>query len=1261
MHVTDKLKNLPAKAKKQLQTALLLLCAMATFAVPAFGGGYSVMKTEHVTGQAAAIEDVDLLLVAASAFGEARKAMNATDLDAQGYFVENTSKIVTESKWQNIGLIVGARDSLSGSTWTTYQSPITLSASEVLTYGNDNLANAYNKYKAFGFAVQNLNNSAQKSNTTAVSVEEGLDAMSSAAIKLGSFGVKFLNDYNPGPVLLALYDSRYLATYSSNKLVQIVLGNDVLKNIVTLFGDQIPGTGVSFFLILNAVIAIVCFALSMFLILLGNRTMGDSIKKFLVRIVIGCAGIYIIANLMSTVLGWVNGTIMNAGASETSAYVEENLNVYDWYLTGFQLPAGTTLQIDAQGNFIFTPGIVRAINEYTYNRLVGGANDDAIKSRMETYTQNGNLGMASFVTPSATSADGADAWATDVYYAIMKNYAENKEDLLDDGGDDSSPLHGLSGNIIYKSRYLWMSALNVQRNGDGWNVTGNGLTSYYGLNPISAFNLVRSDFSGESITATQTVYPSLAYVAFDVVNQYDTSASTNMNAITRFIACFTLVLAALKGLITIFTAGFAGLLSGGVKTAFGSSGGLGQAIGAVIALLFGIIGISVIMSMTLSLLDTVYGIAVELVGDVEVIDAFLQPIQDAVGGIPVIGALLVKLFRSLAEAIMTLILALTFPKLGGIPITMFAQCMADLPARVGERAQMIEGMLLSGRGSAGGGLGHNPRSGQYARQAQAMASQAFSRASQQAGAIMGMGAAAAASIGGAALSTVGKELNKKGDAIEGKPENPGVGNWDDMTPEQQAKAAEAAQNTEGWADMDEDARQAALNDAGVYDDGTADGGSSNGAGADVTEDAEGIGTVDETADGSTVEEDEAPVGDSYAAGTIDDPNAPDVHTPGQEDSMNQPAAGGSMPTTEGQSGSVPVTGTQGTSQAGMPATGTSNGIPVPGQKAGSSERSVSGASGGSSSGSSGGTTNTTTNSGGTTQVQNVKEGDHIEGGRQNLDTNVRQESKLNAHNVDASSNLNNEQITDFGAAGSTTAPSYDGVTPTGSLGSSVSSGQTSSTGVPGMGSAGTGVSGMGASSRNTMGGSLPTSTGSGGRNTSSAQQSGAAGNYTSVNQSMQTDGNMAENLNAQMQQTVQFNAGADQSRTMNQEYGSSQGAPGMPEGLDQASDRRAQRAADGGGVGQSMNQTSTSKWGKEMTIKEQRQARALHAAGDALQMMGGNRTMGQGISEALSYAKDAAIVYAMPDDLQNSGFITQVRMRRLEQQRRQDQRNNNKK
>lgn len=1287
MKVLDKVKNLPTKVKKQLQTALLLLCAITTFAVPAFGGGYNILKDESVISSAAAIEDVDLLLVAASAFGEARKVMNATDNDAKSVFTSNTTAIVG-SKWQNIGLLVGARDALSGSTWSTYQSPITLSNTEVSTYGSDAFVIAYNKYKAFGYAVQNLNNSAQKSNSSAVSVEEGLDAMSSAAIKLGSFGTKFLNDYNPGPVLLSLYDISYLSNghYSSNQLVQIIRNNDVLYNVISFFGTS-PGAGLpSMFILMNAVIATFGLALSMLITLLGNRSIGDGIRKFLIRIVVGTVGIYVIAQVLSTGLDLLDNTIGTVGSSSSAAYVENNLNVYDWYLTGFEVPSGITLDIDATGNFVFSREKVRAINEYTYSRITGNpANDDAIKERMETYSQNGNIGTASFITPSSTSSDGEnEAWATDVYYAIMNNYAQNKENLMDGNDEESSPLYGKGDNFrLTLSKYLWMSYLNMSQDGDIWHVTGSSSTIFYGLNPISAFNMVRSDFSGDAISATATVYPSLAYVAFDVTRGFDTTGSNNMNAITRFIASFTLILAAMKGLITIVTAGFGGILAGGTKTAFGSSHGLGQAIGGVIALVFGTIGISVIMSMTLSLLDTLYGMALGLVGETDIISTFLQPVQDAVGKIPVLGSLLMGICSSITEMILTLILSLTFPKMGGIPITIFAQYMADLPGRIAEKGQMIEGMLLSGRSSAGGGLPGGPKGGQrsqYGRQAQQMAGQAFSNGARQASKVIKAGAAAAGSLAGASLATAGKAINKKADNLEGKPGNPGISNWDELSAQQQAKAAEVAAKTENWENMDEDARQAVLREAGVYDDNNAQENTNSQLDTDSAQETESLET-DNSSDGAGAPENEQsldengdpinpdaqPIGDN---GNPVDQNAQPVD--GNGNPINSAAAPetGQTGIENGESGSLgnTVVSTGGTREAGdnnkdsghtsdgtaKTETGNADGTLNGNTGAADNSNAASGGKGTTEpqhiNGNTGETTDTAEG-----KTMNVVENNSKEGDSQQLNTSVNANTKLDAQNVDNGMSINEDNSKDVNA-GDFNSSSLDGTSTNNSMTNMTGGPVTSSAGDKAVTAQSQAASQ--ASSQNVhTGGALPLTHGDGRRE--STQFAGNQVQYHSVNDMMsQTDGNASTEVNAETQNSVQFSGNDVADQSVSAAAGSSPTgdmSQNMPlGGFDESTDRNAQRAADNGVESQSMNGTSKSKWGKDMSIKEQKQARFMHAVGDGLQMAGGNRTMGQGVREALGHAKDAAIAYSVPielDDPNAHPFLSNVRNRRNEREK----------
>lgn len=1348
MKVTEQIKSLPAKVKTQLRATLLLVCAIATFLVPAFGGGYNVIKNEPVTSSAGAIEDVDLLLVAASAFGEARKVVYASDNDAIQTFIDNTATIIG-TKWQNIGLIVGAREALSGSTWSIYQAPITMSATEVANYNNSTIANAYNKYKAFGYAVQVLNKKAQKSKSTAAIFNKGLDAMSAAAIKLGSFGTKFLNDYNPGPVLLALYDSSYLSTYSSNKLVQIIVGNQVLKNIICLFGDKVGNTGLSFFVLINAVVAVISFACSLFLTLLGNRNIGDGVRHFIVRVVIGTAGIYVIANVMSVALGWVSDTVLNVGAAEDSEYVEKNLNIYDWYLTGFSLPTGLTLEINADGKFVFEPDTVRKINEHTYSRLVGTPSDEGMRDRMENYVQTGNVGTASFVTPSITTGSDDDgttgeSWATDAYYAILKNYAENKSSdeggLLAGNDEDNSPLSG-KHSVLYASQYFYMSTLSMSEANGGWSVRNyNSNSNYYGLNPISAFNLVRSDFSGGAITSTSTVYPKLAYVMFNAVTTHASSGSNNMNSLTRFIASFTLILASMKGLITIFTAGFGGMLSGGIKTATGSSHGFGQALGGVVAIILGIIGISVIMSMSLSLVDTIYGMCKDLIVGSEVVDAFLEPITDSLSEIPFgIGDVLASACNSIVNTILTLILSLTFPKLGGIPITVFAQYMADLPGRIAEKAQMIESMLMSGRSSAGGGLpGGKHGGGQNGRRAQQMAGQAFSNGARQAGQVISAGAAAVGSLAAASLSAAGKALNKKADRIGGKPDNPGISNWGDLSPEQQARAAEVAAKTEGWENMDEDARQAALRNAGVYDDNNADSGAAAGTvdGTD-NENPEGVNDVNETetADGAPNESEDNPEGmdteepidsaepmddntdappvtdeDSVdkaaAADAQSDENAavpvgaddvndniesfPDIREAGAEDSMNTgEQAGADNMGTSGTGTDSADTGNTGTADAGVSGVGNSAGGTTGGDGTTGSGTSGSGTTGAANSGTTGSGAGTSGsagtesqhieggNAGGSSEGSSVtvNEGSNMQAGNQQLNTNVAQQNNMQAQNVDESRQLTNEESSNLENS---------------SLDNRSSS---STTGMPDQASGSNGMGAQGiqgmqgvnaqASSAN-MNGSSHVMNQSSVHNTSQGTQNAVhnnsqTGGNSSMNTSANTQQNVANggqsvNVNTRAQQNTNVNAAGDNSRTMNDSRTVNNGTSPTQ----QAAEAAARQPMNGGmgqqphgqqsqnqtnpAAGQGMDGTSRSPYGKEMTIREQRQARALHAMGDALQMMGGNKSMRDGVKDALGYAKEAAEAYAVPIEIQDANahpFLSTIHSRRKAYEKKRDQKSVN--
>lgn len=1167
MKAVTKIKSLPWKVKRELQAILLLACVVVTFAMPAFYGGYNALKTEHIESSAA-ITDIDLLLVGSSAFGEARKIMNSTNPDAQEQFIKNVETLVG-SKWQNLGLLLGPKDALSGSTWNVFQNPTTLSYFEVQNYnGTDDKApgfvEAYEKYQAFGSAVGKLNMEARRSHSSAVSVEESLDSLSSAALKLGNFGTKFLNDYNPAPVILSLYDSSNLTTYSDNKLIKIVQSNQVMKQIICLFGDKVAGTDVSFFVMFNIVIAIMTFALSLLLSLAGNQSIGDGFRKFLVRIVIGTVGIYVIGTVMSVMLDHVTDTVLNSEAAESASFIENNLNVYDWYQTGFSIPTTVNdLKIGKDGDFKFSKKTVEAINRYTYSRLTGktGSAED-IKKRMENYAKDKNYVVASFVTPTykANSEGEGEAWATDTYYEMMERFAANEE--LTDAGVVGPSI------AIYSSRYLWMSNLKMEKNRGGtWKLSMLGTTdptsgdcskdNLYGLNPISAFNLLRTEFSGLNITATNEVYPTISYVAYDAVNVTEPSDGSNMNSILRFIAIFTIIMAALKGMITIFTAGFGGILAGGIKTAAGSSHGLGQAIGGVIAILGGLIGISLILSVTMTLLDAVYGIAYELLSGAEIIDAILEPIEDAVGDIPLIGDLIMNACECVVGFLLTLIFSLTFPKLGGIPINVFCQYMADLPGKIAERAQMIEGMIMTGRSSAGHGLGPRPGGGSgggYGRMAAAQASQAFGNAQRQAvGVMAGVGAAGAA-ITGMGLSAAGKAMNKKADAAEGKPSNPGLDNWDDLSPEEQSAAAAAAADAgDEWDDMDQEARQKAMEErmeaekADAQEGTDADGADADGESPDG--EAESLaGDLDEDADSvNTGDGDMASISEAVGEEGAESAEGADV-----ADDME----GQSLGDEDGNADGADVTDADGLSMA----------------EGGSEE--------------------------GDADYDNTQE-------TLNAEQNVTNDIKADAD----ARNVDNSSLTEDNDSDDAEGTQLDGK---------------DADGKP--------ISGM----------------------NDKDDMAKKAGENTPGSMSANVQNNQTANMKNDQKANIQASQ-VDKSKatSMSRNETKTGQNTGQKTGTGQST-----RSRTSGGEG--LNGTSTSAWGKEMTVKEQRKARIMHAVGDGLQMAGGNRTVGDGLKDAAGHLKDAAVAYTISDDVLPTltGSVREQRRMR-DARRRRNQQNNN--
>lgn len=838
------------KKKQLVKRTLLLLLFVVTCAVPILSGtGGVAFQPKQVTADAAGTyEKTALDFAAATAFEDARSMAKMDESDDPLYttFYDNLKALTDGNHWGNVGLFIGPRGvSKNVDNISTLFSSVTVDEKQMQTYDSET-GDAFSKYKAFGTAMQKLNAQSMKKKGASSSLEEGLNEVSAAAAKLTNLGTNLIKDYNPAPLVLAMVDNSELSQNPDNKLVAVVNGNENLREMFSFLGSN-TGFGIPWSYFLTCLAAFLLLVTSVLMTLFNGRAAGENIRKMIVKIVIGCVAVPLIAKGLNWGIDFLGDAADIQANAPNDQYVSQNLNLSDWYATGFSIPSGVSIHIDEKGRFQLSPENVKAINEHTYQIVTGKTpTPTAMKNRMEeAHVQlNQALNSVSFSEPIRKSDN--EPWKTATFYRVLDQFGKNETWSDVEKGDPSTV------------GYLFANGLIMAKDGDGWNVEGTGET--YGISPIAATNLMRTTFSSSSMVGNLNGY--MGGVAFDV----DTGAAmgdAHMNAIIRFLATFSLVMAAMKGLFSIFAAGFGGILGGSAKGALGSSPGLGQAVGGVIALVGGVFGIGVIMTMSFTLLDQVYGIVCDLFSTVQGGTNLLEPLAEAVPDIPIIGPLFARALKDVGSFLITLFCAITLPKFGGIPVTLFCQYLSELPHVMAERAQQIEnkftGDFRAGGGRMGGGAMGSAGSlfNQAANSGKDQMKALGKGASMVGGALLGFGAAKA-----------GSALNNALDKKEGKDGETSMAEaTDDETLANEEEAMASAEGDDLNAGMEQSEDMDAMADA-------ADESAEAGADSDAM-----MGTVapDPMSDGKE--------GDSTLAETYTEGSDVDTDTLSEEDQM----------------------------------------------------------------------------------------------------------------------------------------------------------------------------------------------------------------------------------------------------------------------------------------------------------------------------------------------------------------------------------------
>lgn len=747
-----------------LKNALLLCLCLVTLAVPILSGTGGTAFAEPVNAQAAAYDDVAIDMAGATAFEDARKTAGKEGGDTQTQFTENISALTGGNHWGNVGLLVGPKSTgQTSENWSTLRSPVSINKEQIDSYNGS--SNSFTKYKTFGGAVQKMNERAKKEGSSAYSLQEGLDQMTAVGASLGNLGITLLQQYNPAPLLGALVDngvlvgsSRYswtaglAADAGSNELVQFVNapGNENIKGFFDVMGGTVA-FGLPLTFLIMAFLIFILLITSVLLTLFNGRSAGENVRKALVKLVVGCVAVPLVVTMLNSGIGFLADMSATTTTAPQDNYVRQNLNFADWQATGFAMPSGTSITINEDGEFVMEQEDVEAINKFTYKQIMGVDNPSSaeMKERMEEVFNLSEAAqqVVSFAEPVRVT-DGRP-WLTEKFYQIMDNFGNNKE-LMDGVEDpDLATLAGVG--------YLDYAELTMSKSGDTWTVSGTD--KRFGISPVSATNIMRTTFTGSSITASDN--GTVGGVVFNADNGVSDGID-QPNGLIKFLLMWSIVMAGIRGLVTIFTSGFGGLIGGSAKAAAGMSTGLGQAIGGVVALVGGIFGISLMMSVAYGFIINIYDVLKDIITTLltAVIagpDALAQDIGDSVSGIPVIGGWLQRIFIDFVSVIMTFIAGFTLPKFGGVPITLFCQYLAEIPHRFAMEAQQIENKF-TGDFRAGGMGGY----GGAMSSASTLMNNAYNQAGNQLKQ-MGAGAATiAGAVGGFGLTKLGQKLEKSG-------------------------------------------------------------------------------------------------------------------------------------------------------------------------------------------------------------------------------------------------------------------------------------------------------------------------------------------------------------------------------------------------------------------------------------------------------------------------------------------------------------------
>lgn len=628
-------------------------------------------------------------------------------------------------------------------------------------------------YYKFGMAYTDLSTHAYNSKVSNMSTKSFVDGFNGLAATTSSFGLNVLKMINPMPVVLTMFDSdvrknpKYAKGADKNLFIGFINDHAMFYGITDFFGDHIMNGPLTMANMIVIVIMLISLGLAGVTTLMNGRQWGITARKFMSKVFIFSVAIPIASLVFTFGLNTLADVVSGKQTKSQASLIRENLDLGDWAKAAkFGLPANTNLKIES-GQFQLTEDLIQKINLYSMFMAGVIKNDKPTQANIKTATkyiqqrasQSNNRTTINW--QDTTRVSDGNPYSTSGLIQVANSLGQNQK-------------ISLSKKDMNNIAYLSYASLNTS-DGKSFHMDGANQDSYFGLTPLSAYNILNTNFDKSGLSIQSNInspqVPTIA-VGADMYGAASLNSQTGAkpSGILMFFLNIIMMSAAFKALARIFTTGFGSVLHGGGSATFGTATGWGELLGGAIALTFGIIGLSLVITGVQYGFDAIYQFIVGAVNKAlagNPLMKMLEGIKDDVSGIWVIGGLLEDCVNGIITLIVTIVMMMMAPRFIKIPIEAYGSWIEGLPGVIAEKVQEIENRF-TGDYRAGGRVGSNIRNAtekQFAENKQHHDQKSRERKDAlrtAGGVLLGMGAAKG-------LGSLGFGKGKKNDSVNPQP------------------------------------------------------------------------------------------------------------------------------------------------------------------------------------------------------------------------------------------------------------------------------------------------------------------------------------------------------------------------------------------------------------------------------------------------------------------------------------------------------------